>query len=98
MNEDFSIEFNIEKNEWLKQNRNICFDDIMPILEDRAWLDILEHPDQKKYPDQFIFVLEIDGECYALPFVFDEKKKTIFLKTLFPSRQLRKIYMKGNTP
>jgi hypothetical protein len=95
MNEKFSIEFSTEKNEQLKQNRNICFDDIIPILEEGAWLDIVEHPNPDKYPDQSVFVLEIDEECYALPFVVDEKRKTIFLKTLFPSRQLRKIYLKG---
>lgn len=32
---------------------------------------------------------------YAVPYVLDLKKKTVFLKTVYPSRVLTEKYMKG---
>jgi hypothetical protein len=91
---DYNIEYDEEKNDWLKTNRNICFDDILPLIEEYDWLAIVDHPDPQKYPGQSVFVLAFGGECYAVPFVMDVEKKLIFLKTLYPSRKLRGIYLK----
>lgn len=56
-------------------------------------LDILEHPNQEKYQKQRIFVVEIEGYAYLVPFIEDERE--IFLKTIIPSRKATKKYLKG---
>lgn len=60
------------------------------ILQDQ-YLDILEHPNQGKYSNQKIFVINIDNYIYLVPFVINEKR--IFLKTIFPSRKATKQYL-----
>jgi len=54
-------------------------------------LDILIHKEQKRYPGQKIFVVQIDKYAYLVPFVEDDEK--IFLKTIFPSRKATKNYI-----
>ena len=46
------------------------------------------HPNKDKYPNQKIFILELDGYICYVPFV--ENKTEIFLKTIIPSRKLNK--------
>ncbi len=57
-------------------------------------LDILEHVNQAKYPNQKYFVININDYVYYVPFVEDKEK--IFLKTIIPSRKLTKIYLSKN--
>ena len=82
-----------EKNLKLQNEREISFEDIeLAILENRI-LDILEHPNKSKYPNQKLMIVEIDGYAYVVPFV--EEGKDIFLKTIFPSRKYTKKYLRG---
>lgn len=90
--DDYSIRFDPAKNGWLKEQRNICFDDMLPLLETGQWLDVYENPN---YINQLIFIFEIAGECYCLAAVLDADKKELFLKTLYPSRAARRKYLKG---
>ncbi|MCK5123534.1 MAG: toxin, partial [Candidatus Pacebacteria bacterium] len=53
--------------------------------------DIVEHKNQKKYPDQKIFVISINNYAYLVPFIEEENK--IFLKTIIPSRRATKKYI-----
>jgi len=39
-------------------------------------------------------VVKIKNYVYAVPYVIDEKKKTIFLKTVYPSRVLTKKHLR----
>ncbi|RUM58548.1 MAG: hypothetical protein DSY60_01555 [Persephonella sp.] len=83
-----------EKNEWLKKERNISFEDIeLAILEDRV-IDILEHPNREKYLNQKLLIVEIENYAYVAPYVEDEEGN-IFLKTIFPSRKYTKKYLRG---
>lgn len=86
------INWNNEKNDWLKQNRGISFEFVRHCIENGEYVDIIEHPNKETYPNQRIFVLEIDGYIYGVPFV--ENETEIFLKTVFPSRTLTKKYLK----
>lgn len=84
------IEFNEEKNKWLKEKRSISFEETIEALEDKKrLLDDVQHP---KYKHQRMFVLNIKEYVYLIPYVEDEKK--IFLKTIFPSRKAVKQYLK----
>jgi hypothetical protein len=87
---DFNIRFDPAKNQWLKKIRNICFDDVLPMLENGEWLDVYKNPG---YPRQLIYVFEIKDECYALAAVPDMERQELFLKTLYPSRAARKKYL-----
>ena len=86
--------WNEDKNEILREERQISFEDVVFYIEQGFLLDVLEHPNQEKYQGQKIFVVEIDEYAYLVPFVEDERE--IFLKTIIPSRRATRKYLKGN--
>jgi uncharacterized DUF497 family protein len=86
--------WNQEKNELLKDERQISFEDVVFYIEQGFLLDVLEHPNQEKYKGQRIFVVQIDDYVYLIPFLEDDRE--IFLKTIIPSRKATKKYLKGN--
>ena len=86
--------WNEEKNQLLKDERQVSFEDVVFYISRGFLLDILEHPNQEKYQGQKIFVVEIDEYAYLVPFVEDERE--IFLKTIIPSRKATKKYLKGS--
>jgi len=85
------FDWNSQKNEKLREERDIGFEDCLLAIEEDKILDILEHKNKKRYPNQKIFVLEISGYAYLVPFVEDKDK--VFLKTIIPSRQATKEYL-----
>ena len=86
--------WNEEKNELLKEERQISFEDVVFYIEQGFLLDVLENPNQEKYQGQKIFVVQIDDYAYLIPFVEDERG--IFLKTIIPSRKATRKYLKGS--
>ena len=86
-------DWSLEKNEEIKIQRNISFEDIVFSMSRDGLMDILEHPDQQRYPGQRIFIVNVDDYAYVIPFIEDEK--TIFLKTIIPSRKMTKKYLGG---
>ncbi len=86
--------WNEEKNELLKSERQVSFEDVVFYIEKGFLLDVLEHPNQEKYKGQKIFVIQIDDYVYLVPFV--ENEHEIFLKTIIPSRKATKKYLKGS--
>jgi len=84
--------WNSDKNEQLKRERDISFEQIVIQIEEGKLHDILEHPNQQKYKDQKIFVVELNEYIHLVPFVEDEEY--VFLKTIIPSRKATKIYLK----
>ena len=51
-----------------------------------------KHPNQERYPGQRIFVVNIDGYAYLVPFV--EGETELFLKTVIPSRKATDTYLR----
>ena len=90
-----TFNWNIRKNEILKKKRKVSFEKVMDAMINGKILDVIKHPNSEKYPDQKIFVVDIDDYCYLIPFV--ENDEEIFLKTIFPSRKYTKIYEDGNS-
>ena len=80
--------WNPEKNEWLKRERGIGFEDVVFHIESGDEVDLFEHPNQKRYPGQNISVVLVEGYTYLVPFV--ESESEIFLKTIIPSRKASK--------
>ncbi len=88
--------FSSDKHRELIEKRKISFEEIIAAINDGAILDILEHPNNHKYPNQSIYIVCVNRYAYAVPFV-KENKNTIFLKTISPHRKLTKKYL-GNDP
>ena len=80
-----------DKNEWLKRERSIAFEDVVFHVEAGDLLDILEHPNQAQYRGQEILVMAIEGYVYLVPFV--ESEDEYFLKTIIPSRKATRLYI-----
>lgn len=85
------FDWNAEKNNKLKSERNIGFEDIILAIENNYILDIVQHKNIKKYPNQKILIVKIDNYAFLVPYIEDEDK--IFLKTIIPSRQATKKYI-----
>ena len=82
-----------EKNELLKKERKVSFEEMVLCIEKGQLLDILEHPNQEKYPEQSIFVINLRGYACLVPFI--ETEDEILLKTIIPSRKATKRYLRG---
>jgi uncharacterized DUF497 family protein len=80
-----------KKNQHLKKERDVCFEDVIAVLEEKGYLDIIPHVNAKKYPNQYIYLVELFDYVHMVPFVEDDEK--IFLKTIFPSRKATKKYL-----
>ena len=80
-----------QKNQKLKQERDIGFEEVLIAIDEGKILDIVEHPKKTKYPNQRIFIVNINNYAYLVPFVEDEEK--VFLKTIIPSREATKRYL-----
>lgn len=87
------IRWNHEKNEWLIQNRGVCFEQVVLILERDESLEVVEHPNPQKYPGQKQVIVEIDDYAYLVPYTEDDTE--IFLKTMIPSRKATDKYLRG---
>lgn len=85
--------WNHKKNEQLKAERNISFEEIVLAIESGALLDVLRHSNPGKYPKQRVFVVAIQQYAYLVPFVEDDEY--YFLKTIIPSRKATRDYLKG---
>jgi len=85
--------WNNEKNQLLKTERNISFEEVVFQIEKKRILDIVEHPNQEKYKGQKIFIINIHNYVYLVPFM--ESEEEIFLKTIIPSRKATKKYLGG---
>jgi len=90
-----SIRYSLEKNELLKKQRDISFEDVILALESGNLLDDIEHPNKEKYLNQNIFIILIDIKDYVYLVPYLEDDTSIFLKTIIPSRQMTKKYNKG---
>ena len=80
-----------DKNEALKIGRGISFEEIVLAIEAGGLLDELRHSNQKKYPNQSVFVVTLDGYVYLVPYV--EEPDYYFLKTIIPSRKATRDYL-----
>ena len=90
-----SLMYNYKKNELLKKERCIGFEDVILSLENGNLLDDIFHPNKEKYSNQDIFIIfiRIKDYVYLVPYI--ETEDEIFLKTIIPSRKMNKKYSKG---
>ena len=86
------FDWNEEKNKWLKKEREVSFEEVVFSIKNGKLLDIIRHPNRAKYKGHCIYVIEIVGYAYMVPYV--EEDEVISLKTIFPSRKYTKMYLK----
>ena len=85
------ITWNFEKNELLKAQRSISFEDVVFHILSGDILETIDHPNQERYPEQQIHVISIENYIYLVHFV--ESEDEVFLKTIIPSRKATKQYL-----
>ena len=80
--------WNRDKNELLKLERNISFERIVFEIIAGNELKVTPHANQGKYPGQKISEVVVDDYVYLVPFI--ETNSEYFLKTIIPSRKATK--------
>lgn len=83
-----------EKNTLLKRTRGISFEEIVVAIEDGDVLDVLSHPNQERYGSQQVYLVEYLDYVFVVPFVRNELRDEIVLKTIYPSRKYTKRYLR----
>ena len=89
---DMAFNWNNNKNEWLKKERGISFQEVVIGINEGKLVHRIEHPDQTRFSGQFIFLVRIQGYIWAIPYVYDKNKNEYFLKTAYPSRRYNREF------
>lgn len=82
--------WNTEKNQWLKANRQIDFEEL---VKNGQLLNIRLNT-SVNHPGQYKMAIKMNNKMYAVPFVF-EKDGSVFFKTAFRDRKLDREFL-GN--
>ena len=90
---DIEISWSAAKNVELKQRYGIGFERVLTALAEGGLLDEREHPNSARHANQRQWVVEIDTYAWVVPFVAEGR--TVFLKTLYPSRRATRDYLGG---
>ncbi len=93
MAEPKSFNWNAEKNRQLQAERDVSFEQVVLEIANGNILDILQHPNKNKFPNQKLFVINMGDYAWIVPFV--ESETEIFLKTIIPSRKATRKYLGG---
>ena len=83
--------WNKEKNQLLKVERDVSFEEVVVHIAAGDLLDIVEQPNPEKYEGQRMFIVKLREYVWLVPFV--ETDDEIFLKTIIPSRKATKTYL-----
>src|SRR6266404_2354550 len=73
--------------------RGISFEQIIAPIGRSKLVQVLEHPNVERYPNQFLYEGEVDGYVHVVPVV--REGRILFLKTIYPSRQATRRRRKG---
>ena len=83
--------WNPNKNQRLIEEREISFENVVFYLQNDGLVDDIKHPNDKNYPNQRVYIVNIDDYAYLVPYV--ESDDEIFLKTIIPSRKATRKYL-----
>ena len=81
------IDWDEEKNQLLLKTRGIFFEIVSEFIIDGSII-VEPHPNQDKYPNQIIIMFQYDEYWWVCPAV--EREDGFFLKTIYPSRKVKK--------
>lgn len=82
-----------DKNMKLIQERGVSFEMCLALISQNNILATVQN--KAPYEHQSVYVLNLEGYIYLVPFVEDMEK--IFLKTIIPSRKATKKYLETVT-
>ena len=88
-----TFRWNTEKNAVLARERGITFEEIVQRIAEGAQIIETDHPNQEKYPNQKILIVDVNGYAYLVPCIIEGNE--YFLKTIIPSRKATKKYLRG---
>ena len=91
-----TFDWNEEKNIQLKEGRGISFEEIVIAINENRIIKVIQNPKNEKYPYQKMYLINHNNYIYVVPYVTNEEKNEIFLKTIFPSRFYTKKYLTGD--
>jgi uncharacterized DUF497 family protein len=83
--------WNPSKNHKLIEERGISFESVVFHLQSDGLIDDIKHPNDKEYPNQRIYIVNIVDYAYLVPYV--ESEDEVFLKTIIPSRKATRKYL-----
>ena len=86
------IQWNNEKDRWLRETRQVSFEKVAALILQDNILDVIDNPNQERYPGQKMLVVQIDNYAYFIPFI--EQSGQVFLKTIIPSRKATRKYLR----
>ncbi|KPA17665.1 toxin [Candidatus Magnetomorum sp. HK-1] len=89
-----NFDFDAEKNELLFRERDVTFQNVIDAIKEKGVLADFKHPNMEKYPNQRIFVVELNNYTYCIPYI--ENEETVFMKTIFPNRKFLKLLENKN--
>ena len=84
------LEWSAEKNEALKRKRGLCFEDVETAIENGDFIGDYSHPNQERYPQQRVLIVEIDGYACIVPYIQDGNVR--YLKTVYRSRKAQRLF------
>jgi uncharacterized DUF497 family protein len=88
------FKWNEEKNNILKNTRNISFEEIVIAISNGNLVDTIVNPNMSDYKGQIINLVKIDEYIYAVPAVVIDT--SCHLITIYKSRKYTKLYLKGS--
>lgn len=83
--------FSEEKSRALSKERGLGFEEIVAYIEAGNIVDDFDHLNQKEYPNQRIYAVNIEDYIWLVP--YQKKGNVIHLITAFPSRKAYKVYI-----
>ena len=67
--EEWEYAFDPQKNTWLIRERGISFEQIIVLIESSKLIQVLEHPNAERYPNQLLYEIDLDGYVHVVPVI-----------------------------
>lgn len=84
------LEWNPKRNEVLKRERGLGFEDVESAIENGDFIGDFLHPNQERYPKQRVLIVEINDYACVVPYI--QEGNVRFLKTVYRSRKARRLF------
>ena len=78
------------KNELLRRERGISFDDVKYHLTSGELLGDIRNPNQERYPGQRLYIVRINNGAWVVP--YRQTGGYVFLYTAYPSEKFTRMY------
>jgi predicted DNA binding CopG/RHH family protein len=75
----------VAKNEQLLAAHGLCFEAVIVAIETGNLLDVREHPNPQRYPEQRILIVRLNGYVHFVPFVETDEHFFLMINSPSPS-------------